>query len=189
MWSPNCPKAIQKLFSMVPKWDSGRLIRHKSGQGGNPGPRRHHDADSWGRFGRPLGVMLGFMLGLGIFFRDYFLMPFGHRFGPQHGRKLKPKSSPKPSPRRPNFELGNRCQKWSKISWISMVNDWFVDMFFDDFSMRCMSRVCFGLHERMSKKHAKTSCFWTIFENRPFCLNLSLSSKFDRRWSWNRLCL
>ena len=70
-----------------------------------------------------LGGLLGSCWGscwahVGIFFRDEFLMPFGRRFGPQHGRKSRPKSSPRPSPRRSNFGLGNRCQKWSKISWI-----------------------------------------------------------------------
>ena len=63
-----------------------------------------------------LGGLLGTCWGscwayVGTFFRDDFLMPFGRRFGPQHGRKSKPKSSPRPSPRRPNFGLGNRCQK------------------------------------------------------------------------------
>ena len=32
-------------------------------------------------------------------------------------------------------------------------------MIFGDFSMRCMSRVCFGWHDRMYKKHAKTLGF------------------------------
>ena len=33
------------------------------------------------------------------------------------------------------------------------------------------------------KNMEKTFCFGTIFEHRPFCLNMRLSSKFDRRGS------
>ena len=63
-----------------------------------------------------LGGLLGSCWGscwayVGTFFRDDFLMPFGRGFGPQHGWKSRPTSSPRPSPRRPNFGLGNRCQK------------------------------------------------------------------------------
>ena len=46
IWSKHYPKSIQKLFTMVLKWVSGRFVRQKSGQKANPGPRRHRGADS-----------------------------------------------------------------------------------------------------------------------------------------------
>ena len=71
--------------------------------------------------GAVLGGLLGSCWGscwahVGVFFRDDILMPFGRRFGPRDGRNPRPTSSPRHSPRRPNFGLGNRCQKRSKIN-------------------------------------------------------------------------
>ena len=188
------PTTVQNRSTNGPKWCQDgvqdgllgiRAVKRRSWTD-TPTVTPIHVADFGGLLGSCWGSCWAYV---GTFFRDDFLMPFGRRFGPQHGRKSRPKSSPRPSPRRVDFGLGNRCQKWSKIDLISMEKSLMLDMVFDDFWMRCMSRVCFCWHERMSKKHRKTIGFGTIFEHRPFCLNMRLSSKFDRRGSWNRTCL
>ena len=50
-------------------------------------------------------------------------------------------------------------------------------MVFGDFSMRCMSRVCFGWHDRMSKKHAKTLGFGTISDSKWMSKSIKNPSK------------
>ena len=108
------------------------------------------------------------------------------RFWCQNGPQIDSKNRPQDDQK---TILKQTPQKHKKITPTWTPNSLILDVVFDDFLMRCMSRVCFCWHERMSKKHAKTQGFGTIFEHRPFCLNMRLSSKFDRRGSWNWTCL
>ena len=176
---------------MVPKSGSGRLVRHKSGREAILDQYADHYADPWGRFGKPLGVMLGFMLGLcwhllSCWFFDAVRTSFWTPTWSEIEAKIEPKTFPKTSTFRTWKSMPKVIE--NKLNFDRKIIDFF-HMGCDDVSMRCMSRVCFGWHERMFKKHVKTQGFGTIFEHRPFCLNMRVSSKFDRRWSWNRTCL
>ena len=175
---------------MVPKWGSGRLVRQKSGQEAILDRYADRYADPCGRFWRPLGVMLGLMLGLcwhlfSWWFFDAVRTSFWTPTWSEIEAKIEPKTFPKTSKFRTwkseakSFE--NKLSFHGKSSMLEMI--------LIDFWMRGISRVCFRWHERMSQKHTPTIGFGTIFEHRPFCLNMRLSSEFDRRWSWNRTCL
>ena len=151
-WSNNGPKSIKIWSNMVPnRVQDGllgiRAVKRRSWTD-TPTVNPIHVADFGGLLGSCWGSCWAYV---GTFFRDDFLMPFGRRFGPQHGRKSRPKSSPRPSPRRPNFGFGTRCQKWSKMHLMSVKKSLILDVVFDDVWMRCMSRICFDWHERISK--------------------------------------
>ena len=148
------------------------------------------DADSCGRFGRPLGVMLGFMLGLSWhlfswWFFDAFRTSFWIPTWSEIEAKIEPKTFPKTS----------KCRTWkpmpkvieNKLNFDRKIIDfliWYLMIF------QCVACRVFALVGMIGclKNIQKTQGFGTLFENRPFCLNIRLSSKFDRRWSWNKAC-
>ena len=85
---------------MVPRWGSGRLVRHKSGQEAILDRYTDRYADPWGRFGRAFGVMLGFMLGscwhlFGWWFFDAVRTSFCTPTWSEIEAKIEPKTFPK----------------------------------------------------------------------------------------------
>ena len=157
---------MQTSLNMVPKWGSGRLVRHKSGQEANPGPRRHRDADSWGRFGRPLGVMLGLMLGLcWHLFSWWFFDAVRTSFWTPTWSEIEAKIEPKTFPKTSKFRTWKSMPKMienafnfdEKISDFGCGFWWFVNAL----HVACLLLLAWADVKKTSKNTRFWNDFWT----------------------------